>query len=202
MNETQTKGFIKIDRNITKWRWFTNTNTFITFLTLLLLANYKDGDFENITIHRGQLAISHDSLSEITNLTISQVRTALNHLKQTGEITITRKPRYLLITIINYSKYQDIDNQIANGSQSNRNRITIKSQQSKKGKEREEGKERKEYGRSAPDSPSGDPPRGSAEWKAISHKRLKRDEGTADDIPDMYRDLFSDFALYHDWRNQ
>jgi hypothetical protein len=62
--------------------------------------------------------------------------------------------------------------------------------------------EKNKKGRSAPDSPSGIPERGTKAFKAKSHLLLKREEGTVDDIPDMYRDMFDDFARYYDWRNQ
>ena len=181
-------GFIKIDRNIVRWRWYKNHQTFHVFISLLLMANYKDADFERDTIHRGQLATSLESLSNSTSLTISQVRTALSHLKETGEIAITRRSRYLVITVLNYSKYQDIDNQMTIKSHSNRNQIAFKSQQSKNSKEYKEGKERKNNSRSAPDSPSA-----KKQMPDIEH-------GTVDDIPEAYRDTFSNYADY--WRSK
>jgi len=54
-------------------------------------------------------------------------------------------------------------------------------------------KEKNVKGRSAPESPSG---------KNDSHLRLAADEGTVDDIPDCYRDMFDNFADYWRWRNQ
>ena len=52
-----------------------------------------------------------------------------------------------------------------------------------------------------PKSPKGDSTP-SEKRKAKSHLLLKRDEGTVDDIPDAYRDMFDNFQDYYDWRNQ
>ena len=47
-------------------------------------------------------------LSEQTGLSERQIRTALDHLKSTGEVTIKTTNKYSLITIVNYGKFQDI----------------------------------------------------------------------------------------------
>lgn len=134
-------GWIKLSRKILDWRWYHNTNTLRVFLHLLLKANITDHDFETITIHRGELATSQGSLAKDLDLTIDQVRTALEHLKETEEITITRHSKFLVISIKNYSLYQDNPTQIPITSQSNPNQIPIKSQQSKNKKNDKEGEE-------------------------------------------------------------
>ena len=98
--------FIKLDRNIMKWRWYQNGNTVRVFLHLLLNANVVPHDFENITIKRGALATSYESLANSLNLSIQEVRTALGHLKSTGTITSKKYRRFQVITIVNYSYYQ------------------------------------------------------------------------------------------------
>ena len=100
--------FIKIDRNLKRWRWFTNKNTLLVFLTLLLDANVTDHEFEGEIIHRGEVATSLTSIAKSTNLTIQEVRTGILHLKSTGEITSRRCSKYQVITIVNYKQYQDI----------------------------------------------------------------------------------------------
>ena len=75
-----TEGWIKIDRNLLKWRWFTDTPTCIVWIYLLLQANYEDRDFLNITIRRGELVASLKRISEDTGLSERKIRTALTHL--------------------------------------------------------------------------------------------------------------------------
>lgn len=99
--------FIKIDRNLVNWRWFKNKNTLIVWLWLLMAANIKDNDFEKETIHRGEVPTSRKSISAATGLTEREVRTALNHLKETGEVSVRIRHNYQVITILNYELYQD-----------------------------------------------------------------------------------------------
>ena len=119
--------FIKLDRNIIHWGWYKDSNTKGVFLHLLLTANIKPGKFMKDTIPRGSLATSIGHIAKSVGITYDQARTALTHLKDTNEITITRRPKYLVISITNYNKYQDRPTQNPSKSQANPNQIpTIK----------------------------------------------------------------------------
>ena len=124
--------FIKLDRNITKWRWYQDANTTRLFIHLLLNANIEPHDFQKITIQRGELATSYASLSRDLGLSVKNVRTALEHLKATGEVAVTKQPKFQVISIVNYSKYQDkpasktAGNRQASGNQTAGNRQQLK----------------------------------------------------------------------------
>ena len=121
------KGWIKLDRKILDWQWYTDSNTFRVFLHLLLTANVKDGSFLKDTIHRGEVAISIGNLAENLGISYSQARTALEHLKYSKEIAIKTRPKYLVISIVKYNDYQDGRKQNTSESQANRKQIaTIK----------------------------------------------------------------------------
>ena len=62
--------------------------------------------WKNITIERSQKLTSYQKLSDQTGLTIKQVRTAIEKLKASGEITAVRAHNGLLISIVNYDSYQ------------------------------------------------------------------------------------------------
>lgn len=100
--------YIKMDRNLRFWRWFKNPKTVLVWIWLLMSANIEDHDFERETIHRGEVATSRKSISAATGLTENEVRTALDHLKSTGEITSRIRPKYQVISILRYCDYQDI----------------------------------------------------------------------------------------------
>ena len=123
--------WIKIDRNIERWRWYQDANTMRVFLHLLLHANVSDHEFRTETIHRGELATSIGSISAALKLTYDQTRTALTHLKDTNEITSRTRPKYLVISITNYDKYQARPTEIPSKSQPNPKQIPSTSQQSK-----------------------------------------------------------------------
>ena len=77
-------GFIKIDRGILDWEWYSDINTTRLFIHLILKANWKDGRFQGVKVPRGSLVTSLPTLAEETGLSLQQIRTAEKHLKSTG----------------------------------------------------------------------------------------------------------------------
>lgn len=100
-------GFIKLHRSFLKWEWYTDLNTKIVFIHLLLTANFEDKFSHGILVRRGETITSYVSLSTSLRLSERQARTAITHLKATGEVTVKRYSKFSLITIVNYDKYQD-----------------------------------------------------------------------------------------------
>lgn len=96
------------------WEWYTETNTKVVFLHLLLNANWEDGNFKGQTIPRGSLVVGRQKLAKDLGLSERQVRTALNHLKSTNEITIKTTNRFTVVTIVNWEKYQDKEEEPTN----------------------------------------------------------------------------------------
>lgn len=111
MNENN--GFIILNRKMLNWGWYKDTNTVRLFIHCLFKANWKDGEFQGITIPRGSFVTSLSKLSEELStdkdiFTIRNVRTAIKHLETTGEITSKSYSKFRVITINNYDKYQDL----------------------------------------------------------------------------------------------
>lgn len=100
--------YIKLDRNMQTWRWYKDANTFRVFVHLLFRANIKDADFERITVHRGELVTSYPHLAKDLDISIQSARTAITHLKSTGEITVKSYSKFSVITVLNYDKYQSV----------------------------------------------------------------------------------------------
>ena len=99
-------GWIKSFRKLLDWGWFTVPNTAHLFHYCLLKANTTDKMWHGQLVARGSFITSRNSLSVGTGLTEQEVRTALDHLTQTGEIQCTSTNLYTLITICNYAIYQ------------------------------------------------------------------------------------------------
>ena len=99
-------GHIKLHRRMTKWRWYRDGNTMRLFLHLILTANWEDCDFETITVHRGQRVASRRTLAEEIGMSEREVRTAINHLISTNEVTSVSTSKYTVFTVINYDAYQ------------------------------------------------------------------------------------------------
>lgn len=103
--------YIKLSRKITEWEWYKNINTCRLFIHMLLIANWKDGKYEGKTIPRGSFVSSLQKLAEETELTIREIRTAISHLKSTGEVTSKNYSKYTVFTVNNYCMYQTSDTQ-------------------------------------------------------------------------------------------
>lgn len=100
------EGFIKLHRSILNWEWFHDDNTFKVFIYLLLNANWEDSRFRGYEIPKGSLVIGYTSLSKRLGISVRSVRTAISHLKSTGEVTIQTTNRFSIATIVNWEKYQ------------------------------------------------------------------------------------------------
>ena len=110
--------FIKLSRKIQSWRWYQDANTMRVFIHILLNANVYDHDFENITVKRGQWVTSQKRIAEQLNLSLKNVRTALDHLKATGEVAVKTTSKYSIITVFNYNQYQKVAHDSAVNRQS------------------------------------------------------------------------------------
>jgi DNA replication protein DnaD len=132
---TEKSTFIKLNRKILKWRWYQDANTFRLFVHLLLIANVTDRDFEQTTIRRGQLVTSVAHLSRDLKISVKSVRTALEHLKSTGEVAISTTSKYSIITIKNYDEYQKVASSWANEGQTKGKQRANEGQQYKNDKE-------------------------------------------------------------------
>lgn len=112
-------GFVVINRNILDWEWFTDPNTLLVFMYLLIKANWKDKTWGKRKIKRGQLVTSLAKIAEETGLSVRNVRTTLEHLQATNQVTSESTSQYRIITIKNYDKYQGVTNKPASRRQAN-----------------------------------------------------------------------------------
>lgn len=105
-------GFIKLDRSIQKWQWYTKENMLLVWIDLLTSASYEDNYFEGRLIKKGQVVVGRKKLAEKLHLSEQSIRTCINRLKSTGEITIESTNKYSVITIVKWEDYQTIPNHI------------------------------------------------------------------------------------------
>lgn len=119
-------GWIKVHRKFTKWEWYTDVPVKVLFLHLLLKANHEGERWKGREIERGQCVVGRHKLAEETGLSERQIRTALDKLKNTGEIRTESTNKFTLITVVNYALYQayDTDERPTNDQQATNNRPT------------------------------------------------------------------------------
>ena len=129
-------GWIKLHTKITEWEWYDNIPCRLVFLHLLLNANYEDKTWKGIMIKRGQHLTSIQSLANETGLSVSQVRTAINNMQATNELTLKTTNKYTVITIEKYEEYQHNPNSgnKQTNTQNATQKTTPKEEQKKEGK--------------------------------------------------------------------
>ena len=119
-------GFIKVHRRMIEWGWYSDPNTKALFLHLLLVATFKDGEYMGYKLKPGDAVVGFKSLSETLGMSVKQVRTAMAHLEQTGEITRKATNRFSIVSIANWESYQLEDDERANKGQQLKNVKNVK----------------------------------------------------------------------------
>lgn len=129
--------YIKLSRKILEWEWWDDINTCRLFIYCLLKANWKDGRFKGMVIPKGSFVSSIPKMSDETSLTIREIRTAISHLKSTGEVTCKSYAKYTVFTVQNYCEYQQSDLQNdrqATGKRHSNDMLTTTIEEYKEGK--------------------------------------------------------------------
>lgn len=116
------KGWIALHRQFTQWEWFDKPEMVQLFIYLLISATHEDTQWRGIEVKRGQIITSLEKISFATSLSVRTIRTCLNRLISTNEITCEATKKYRLITICKYDKYQDLESESdkLNGKQSDK----------------------------------------------------------------------------------
>jgi hypothetical protein len=117
-------GWIKLHRQILEWEWYSDNNCFRVFLHLLLKANHKEKRFKGIELKVGSIVTSRDLLARETGLSSQQVRTALNKLISTNEITSVTSSQGTILQIVSYEKYQIATSEITNEQPTSNQQVT------------------------------------------------------------------------------
>lgn len=135
-------NYIKLFRKFKKWGWYSDPNTKAVFIHLLLSASWQDTEFLGHKIHAGECVFGRKKAAQELGLSERQVRTALDHLRKSGEISTTKTTnRFSIIKIEKWSFYQgretESDHQNDQASTSKR----PASDHVQEGKEYKEGKE-------------------------------------------------------------
>jgi hypothetical protein len=127
-------GWIKLHRKLVEWEWYDDTNTFRLFLHLLLKANHKQKKYKGTVIQEGQLVTGQDVLAKELKMTRRQIRTSLNKLKMTNEVTIKTSSKGSLIQVVNWSRYQVVTSDMTKESPTDVQQVTTNKKEKKEKK--------------------------------------------------------------------
>ena len=172
------EGWIKLHRKFLEWEWFDDDATLRLFLTILLMANHEDKNWRGITIERGQFLTSRNQLCKLTKLSEQKIRTCIDRLKSTNEITINPTNKYSIITVCNYDRYQIRE------SESNQ-QITSQSTNNQPTSNQPSNKNDKNINNTLPNAPARE-----SDWTFISSVRRSVVENNPDMIANLKKENF------------
>lgn len=125
-------GFIKVYRSLLDWQWWGDPVTLQVWLYCLIRARWDDGKYKGTEVARGSFTTTLTTMSKDLKQTPNKVRTALKHLKETGEITTETTNRYTVITVSKYeiyqSDFQNFEENFANFNTPKHKQITNKTE--------------------------------------------------------------------------
>jgi hypothetical protein len=99
--------------------WLKPPEYFKIWIYLIGRANHKDRRYRGFELKRGQCFCNHAELQEQLKynvgyrkktITDSYVKNILKYLRDNQMITTTKKPRGILVEVLNYNLYQDLSN--------------------------------------------------------------------------------------------
>lgn len=101
------QGYIKLNRRLLKWGWYSDVNTLAVFIDILLHATYTEREYKGHKLKPGDAVIGRRAMAKRLGLSEQQIRTALKHLHETGEILTSKTTnRFTIVTVAMWDKYQ------------------------------------------------------------------------------------------------
>ncbi len=111
-------GYVKLWRKSIEAGWLTNHKLWVFWSWCLMKASHKEYDLvvgcQQIHLMPGQFVFGLNSASKETNISIQSIRTLLDFLKKSENLTIKSTNKYSIITIIKWNTYQSTDNESNN----------------------------------------------------------------------------------------
>lgn len=108
VKENQSKGFVVLYRSLLDWEYVDDDAVFSCFAKILLAVNYQDKKWHGQEVKRGSLIGSIENLCSKLKMKKDTLRRCLKLLNECGAITVEVVPnKYHIITVTNYSLYQD-----------------------------------------------------------------------------------------------
>ena len=143
-------NWIKLNRKILKWEWYSDNSTRSVFLHALLKANYEPSRYKGHELAIGDVVFGRKKWAEELGLSERQVRTAITHLKETGEIsTIKVTNKFTILHVENWEFYQSKEDEATNNMTNERptsdQQPTNKRPRTKKEKKEKNEKKDKNY---------------------------------------------------------
>ena len=121
-------GWVCLHRKLLENPIFKNDKLFRVFMYCLLKASHSDHDQlvgdTIVPVKIGQFVSGRKKISSDTGLTEQNVRTSLSKLEKLSILTIKPTTKYSLISVANWDKYQQINQQVTNNQPTSNQQVT------------------------------------------------------------------------------
>ena len=122
-------SWIKLHRSLLKdtlWTSECPASYKVLWINLLLMASYKDSSVYERQVKRGQVWTSQRKLCKINHISTKDIKRILNMFVVDGKIEVKYCSQGILITILNYDKFQAFSIESTQGSTEGRHSINNK----------------------------------------------------------------------------
>jgi len=99
-------GWIKLHRSLKDWQWYDDHNATRLLLHLLLSVNYEDRIWKGQTIKSGTIVTSWENLAKEVGLSVKQIRTAMDKLERSQEVTRYTTNKWQAVSLVKWDKLQ------------------------------------------------------------------------------------------------
>ena len=106
MANRENTTYIKLFRKMLTWEWYGDTNTTRLFLHILLKVNYEPSRYRGHEIGAGECVFGRKKWAKELGMSERQVRTALEHLKSTNEVTTKATNKFTIIHLEKWAFWQ------------------------------------------------------------------------------------------------
>jgi hypothetical protein len=118
------KGWVKINRSLVDWQWWSDHNATRLLLYLIVSVNYEDKKWKGELIKAGSMVLSWGTLSKKVGLSLRQVRTAMQKLVESGEIVKKVTNRYQVVTLTKWEQMQITEKKMTGRRQADDRQMT------------------------------------------------------------------------------
>jgi hypothetical protein len=110
------KGYIKLWRKSIEAGWLTNHKLWVFWSWCLMKASHKELDMvvgcQRVHLMPGEFVFGLKAAAKETCISIQSIRTLLNFLKTSQNITLKSTNKFSIISILNWDTYQNEENEI------------------------------------------------------------------------------------------
>lgn len=112
------RGYVKVWRKISDAGWFKNHKLCTLWLWCLMKASHKDHDMivgcQQVHLNQGEFIFGLKAASDELAMSVQSIRTLLDFLKTTKNVTIKSTNKFSIVSIVNWNTYQLEENEINN----------------------------------------------------------------------------------------